>query len=79
MVLLKQIMPACNAIENIIAKFAGSNAARPLAPALTHTCMLLIQVRHLDAKREKEVKREDIVKFLSDAISLQFKNPTIWS
>jgi translation initiation factor 2-alpha kinase 4 len=41
--------------------------------------VLLIQVRHLDAKREKEVKREDIVKFLSDAISLQFKNPTIWS
>lgn len=39
----------------------------------------LVKVRHLDAKREKEVKREDIVKFLSDAISLQFKNPTIWS
>ena len=50
--------------------------------ALTQSYMILlssIQVRHLDAKREKEVKREDIVKFLSDAISLQFKNPTIWS
>jgi hypothetical protein len=68
-----------NAISSIVAKFARSNAARPLAPALTHIYVLLIQVRHLDAKREKEVKREDIVKFLSDAISLQFKNPTIWS
>ncbi|KAK3142214.1 hypothetical protein QOZ80_4BG0343710 [Eleusine coracana subsp. coracana] len=39
----------------------------------------LVKVRHLEAKREKEVKREDLVKFLSDAICLQFKNPTIWS
>ncbi|XP_062226036.1 eIF-2-alpha kinase GCN2 [Phragmites australis] len=39
----------------------------------------LVKVRHLDAKREKEVKREELVKFLSDAICLQFKNPTIWS
>jgi hypothetical protein len=68
-----------NAISSIVAKFSGSNLARPLTPALTHNYVLLIQVRHLDAKREKEVKREDIVKFLSDAISLQFKNPTIWS
>uniref|UniRef100_J3LZ61 non-specific serine/threonine protein kinase n=1 Tax=Oryza brachyantha TaxID=4533 RepID=J3LZ61_ORYBR len=39
----------------------------------------LVKVRHMDAKREKEVKREELVKFLSDAICLQFKNPTIWS
>jgi eukaryotic translation initiation factor 2-alpha kinase 4 len=39
----------------------------------------LSQVRYLDAKREKEVRREELVRFLSDAICLQFKNPTIWS
>ncbi|KAL6650949.1 hypothetical protein ACP70R_009874 [Stipagrostis hirtigluma subsp. patula] len=39
----------------------------------------LVKVRHLDAKREKDVKREELVKFLSDAICLQFKNPAIWS
>lgn len=39
----------------------------------------LVKVRYLDAKREKEVRREELVRFLSDAICLQFKNPTIWS
>lgn len=37
------------------------------------------QVRHLDFKREKDVKREELIKFLSEAICSQFKNPTIWS
>ncbi|PAN38837.1 hypothetical protein PAHAL_7G201600 [Panicum hallii] len=39
----------------------------------------LVKVRHLDFKREKDVKREELIKFLSDAICSQFKNPTIWS
>jgi len=39
----------------------------------------LVKVRHLDFKREKDVKREELTKFLSDAICSQFKNPTIWS
>ncbi|EMS62264.1 putative serine/threonine-protein kinase GCN2 [Triticum urartu] len=39
----------------------------------------LVKVRHLDARKEKDVEKEEIVKFLSEAISLQFKNPTIWS
>ena len=51
----------------------------PSCCQLNYMLLSLIQVRHLDAKREKDVKREDVVKFLSDAISLQFKNPTIWS
>jgi hypothetical protein len=37
------------------------------------------QVRHLDFKKEKDVEREGLIKFLSDAICSQFKNPTIWS
>ncbi|TKW05167.1 hypothetical protein SEVIR_7G157200v4 [Setaria viridis] len=39
----------------------------------------LVKVRHLDFKREKDVKREELIKFLSEAICSQFKNPTIWS
>lgn len=39
----------------------------------------LVKVRHHDAKKGKEVKREEIVKFLSDPVCLQFKNPTIRS
>ncbi|CAN6235470.1 unnamed protein product [Urochloa humidicola] len=39
----------------------------------------LVKVRHLDFRREKDVKREELIKFLSDAICSQFKNPTIWN
>ncbi|KAL6548564.1 eukaryotic translation initiation factor 2-alpha kinase [Orobanche gracilis] len=39
----------------------------------------LVKVRHLELKKEKEVERENVVKFLSDAMATQFKNPSIWS
>ncbi|KAF3337885.1 putative serine/threonine-protein kinase GCN2 isoform X2 [Carex littledalei] len=39
----------------------------------------LVKVRHLELKKEKEVPREEIVKFLTDAISTQFRDHTIWS
>ncbi|PON88673.1 Histidine-tRNA ligase/ATP phosphoribosyltransferase regulatory subunit [Trema orientale] len=38
-----------------------------------------IKVRHLEIKKEKEVEREDLVKFLSDAMAVQFRNPSIWN
>ncbi|KAM6545969.1 hypothetical protein CsatB_026705 [Cannabis sativa] len=38
-----------------------------------------VKVRHLEIKREKEVEREDLVKFLSDAMAVQFRVPSIWS
>ncbi|XP_057781604.1 eIF-2-alpha kinase GCN2 isoform X2 [Salvia miltiorrhiza] len=38
-----------------------------------------VQVRHLELKREKEVERENLVKFLSEAMATQFRNPFIWS
>lgn len=38
-----------------------------------------VQVRHLDVKKEKEVQRESLVKFLLDAIATQFRNPSLWS
>ncbi|XP_042044416.1 eIF-2-alpha kinase GCN2 isoform X2 [Salvia splendens] len=38
-----------------------------------------VQVRHLELKREKEIERENLVKFLSEAMATQFRNPSIWS
>ncbi|KAK4420231.1 eIF-2-alpha kinase GCN2 [Sesamum alatum] len=38
-----------------------------------------VKVRHLELKKEKEVDRENLVKFLSDAMATQFRNPSIWS
>ncbi|XP_006478695.2 eIF-2-alpha kinase GCN2 isoform X1 [Citrus sinensis] len=39
----------------------------------------LVKVRHLDVKKEKEVQRESLVRFLLDAIASQFRNPSLWS
>lgn len=39
----------------------------------------LVKVRHLDVKKEKEVQRENLVRFLLDAIATQFRNPFLWS
>lgn len=44
---------------------------------LSQTCSL--KVRHLEVKKEKEVKREDLVKFLIDAAVAQFRNFSIWT
>lgn len=38
----------------------------------------LVKVRHLELKKEKNVERENLVKFLSDAMATQFRNPSIW-
>lgn len=50
---------------------------------LTHIMPLInrlyLQVRHLELKKEKEVERENLVKFLLDAMAIQFKNPYIWN
>ncbi|XP_020236018.1 eIF-2-alpha kinase GCN2 isoform X2 [Cajanus cajan] len=37
-----------------------------------------VKVRHLEHKREKNVERKNLVKFLSDAMATQFRNPSIW-
>nr|XP_048333144.1 eIF-2-alpha kinase GCN2 isoform X2 [Ziziphus jujuba var. spinosa] len=37
-----------------------------------------VKVRHLELKKEKEVAREGVVKFLLEAIATQFRNPSIW-
>lgn len=39
---------------------------------------LYLQVRHIELKKEKNVERERLVKFLEDAMSTQFRNPSIW-
>ncbi|PKA56267.1 putative serine/threonine-protein kinase GCN2 [Apostasia shenzhenica] len=39
----------------------------------------LVKVRHLELKREKEIEREEIVKFLAEAASSQFRNLLIWN
>ncbi|GAB2265636.1 eukaryotic translation initiation factor 2-alpha kinase [Dionaea muscipula] len=38
----------------------------------------IVKVRHLELKKAKEVDRGDLVRFLSDAITSQFRNPAIW-
>lgn len=38
-----------------------------------------VQVRHLELKRAKEVDRENLVKFLLDALASQFRNPSMWT
>ncbi|XWS13227.1 hypothetical protein CRYUN_Cryun36dG0019600 [Craigia yunnanensis] len=38
-----------------------------------------VKVRHLDLKKEKEVQREDLVRFLLNAMGTQFRNPSVWS
>ncbi|KAH6770310.1 protein kinase family protein [Perilla frutescens var. hirtella] len=38
-----------------------------------------VKVRHLELKKEKEVDKENLVKFLSEAMATQFRNPSIWS
>ncbi|CAJ2679073.1 unnamed protein product [Trifolium pratense] len=37
-----------------------------------------VKVRHLELKKEKNVERDNLVKFLSDAMATQFRNPYIW-
>ncbi|RDY12691.1 eIF-2-alpha kinase GCN2, partial [Mucuna pruriens] len=37
-----------------------------------------VKVRHLEHKGEKNVERKNLVKFLSDAMATQFRNPSIW-
>ncbi|WOH08018.1 hypothetical protein DCAR_0727454 [Daucus carota subsp. sativus] len=46
---------------------------------LIHSLWTKIYVRHLDLKRTKEVDRENVVKFLSDAFASQFRNPSMWT
>ncbi|KAJ7980699.1 protein kinase family protein [Quillaja saponaria] len=38
-----------------------------------------VKVRHLELKKEKKVERENLVKFLLDAMETQFRNPSIWN
>ncbi|CAK9178667.1 unnamed protein product [Ilex paraguariensis] len=38
-----------------------------------------VKVRHLELKKEKEIERENLVKFLLEATASQFRNPSIWS
>uniref|UniRef100_A0A3Q7JMF1 Histidyl tRNA synthetase-related domain-containing protein n=1 Tax=Solanum lycopersicum TaxID=4081 RepID=A0A3Q7JMF1_SOLLC len=38
-----------------------------------------VKVRHLELKKEKEVERGNLVKFLLEAMSSQFRNPSIWN
>ncbi|XP_030527884.1 eIF-2-alpha kinase GCN2 isoform X3 [Rhodamnia argentea] len=37
-----------------------------------------VKVRHIELKKEKNVERESLVKFLEEAMSKQFRNPSIW-
>lgn len=38
-----------------------------------------VKVRHLELKKEKEVEREHVDRFLLEAMASQFRNPTLWN
>lgn len=38
-----------------------------------------VKVRHLELKKEKKVQRENLVRFLLEAMTTQFRNPSIWN
>nr|GMD09505.1 eIF-2-alpha kinase GCN2 isoform X1 [Ipomoea batatas] len=38
-----------------------------------------VKVRHLELRKEKEIEKENLVRFLSEAMAAQFRNPSIWS
>lgn len=38
-----------------------------------------VKVRHLELKKEKKVERENLVRFLLEAMTTQFRNPSIWN
>ncbi|XP_078447574.1 protein kinase family protein isoform X2 [Wolffia australiana] len=38
-----------------------------------------VKFRHLELKKEREIQRDELVKVLNDAISSQFRSPTIWN
>ncbi|KAM4106014.1 hypothetical protein ACB094_04G035100 [Castanea mollissima] len=38
-----------------------------------------VKVRHLEIKKEKKVQRENLVRFLLEAMTTQFRNPSIWN
>ncbi|KAG9447065.1 hypothetical protein H6P81_013193 [Aristolochia fimbriata] len=38
-----------------------------------------VKVRHLELKKEKEVQRAGLIKFLTEAMSTQFRNLSIWN
>ncbi|KAF5733896.1 Kinase family protein isoform 2 [Tripterygium wilfordii] len=37
-----------------------------------------VKVRHLELKKEKEVRRDKLTKFLLEATGTQFRNPSLW-
>jgi len=38
-----------------------------------------VKVRHLELKKEKKIQRENLVRFLLEAMTTQFRNPSIWN
>ncbi|KAJ6917431.1 hypothetical protein NC652_019703 [Populus alba x Populus x berolinensis] len=38
----------------------------------------VVKVRHIELKKEKEVAREKLVRFLLDAMATLFRNPSVW-
>ncbi|XP_047330262.1 eIF-2-alpha kinase GCN2 [Impatiens glandulifera] len=38
-----------------------------------------VKVRHLDLKKERDVSKENLIKFLFEATETQFRNPSIWN
>eukprot|EP00258_Populus_trichocarpa_P045287 XP_024461306.1 eIF-2-alpha kinase GCN2 isoform X2 [Populus trichocarpa] len=39
----------------------------------------VVKVRHIELKKEKEVAREKLVRFLLDAMATLFRNPSVWN
>ncbi|KAH7572811.1 hypothetical protein JRO89_XS03G0018000 [Xanthoceras sorbifolium] len=78
-------------VKGLYSALVGLNKrlASKLSPGLDHLrvkgrhfsfdMVLPFWVRHLEVKKEKEVKREDLVRFLLDATATQFRKSSLWN
>ncbi|XP_075085700.1 eIF-2-alpha kinase GCN2 isoform X2 [Nicotiana tabacum] len=76
-----EFVPLCDPSLTEQYEYANEHDIKCLV-IITDTCVSQkdsVKVRHLELKKEKEVERGNLVKFLLEAMSSQFRNPSIWN
>ncbi|KAI5664083.1 hypothetical protein M9H77_23406 [Catharanthus roseus] len=76
-----EIVPICDPSLTEQYEYANENDIKCLV-IITDTGVLQtdsVKVRHIELKKEKSVERENLVKFLIEAMETQFRNPSIWN
>lgn len=76
-----EIVPMCDPSLKEQYEYANENDIKCLV-IITDASVLQtdsVKVRHIELKKEKSVERESLVKFLTEAMETQFRNPSIWN